>query len=129
MLNKFCAIGNLGQDVELRSTSNGKKVGSFSLAVQGAKNDKGYATEWINCVVWETLAENCAKYLHKGSKCYLEGRLQTRSWDDKQGQKRYTTECVAYDVKFLDPKLDAHKPEVQHNEPTQQTDQAADIPF
>ena len=104
MINKFIGLGNLGKDIELRQTQTGKSVASFPLAIQGAKTDNGYLTEWLEVVIWEKLADNCAKYLHKGSKCYVEGRLQTRKWQDKNGQDRYTTECVAHDVKFLDPK-------------------------
>jgi len=109
VINKFIGLGNLGKDIELRSTQTGKSVASFPLAIQGAKTDNGYLTEWLEIVVWEKLAENCSKYLHKGSKCYVEGRLQTRKWQDKNGQDKYTTECVAHEVKFLDP-----KPQAEH---------------
>jgi len=104
MVNKFIGLGNLGKDIELRSTQSGKSVASFPLAIQGAKTENGYSTEWLEVVIWEKLADNCAKYLHKGSKVFVEGRIQTRKWQDKQGQDRYTTECVAHEVKFLDPK-------------------------
>ena len=111
MINKFIGLGNLGKDIELRSTQSGKSVGSFPLAIQGAKTGDGYLTEWIDCVVWDKLAENCNKYLHKGSKVYVEGRIQTRKWQDKNGQDRYTTECIAHEVKFLDPKpAQEHQP-------------------
>ena len=103
MINKFIGVGNLGKDIELRSTQTGKAVGSFPLAIQGAKTDNGYLTEWLEIIIWDKLAENCSKYLHKGSKVYVEGRIQTRKWQDKNGQDRYTTECIAQEVKFLDP--------------------------
>ena len=103
MINKFIGLGHLGKDIELRSTQSGKSVASFSLAIQGAKTDNGYLTEWLDITVWDKLADNCSKYLSKGSKVYVEGRIQTRKWQDKNGQDRYTTECVAHEVKFLDP--------------------------
>jgi len=109
MVNKFIGVGNLGKDIELRQTQTGKSVASFPLAIQGAKTDNGYTTEWLDITVWDKLADNCAKYIHKGSKVYVEGRIQTRKWQDKQGQDRYTTECVAHEVKFLDPKPQTEK--------------------
>ena len=109
MVNKFIGVGNLGKDIELRQTQTGKSVASFPLAIQGAKTDNGYITEWLDITVWDKLADNCAKYIHKGSKVYVEGRIQTRKWQDKQGQDRYTTECVAHEVKFLDPKPQTEK--------------------
>lgn len=103
MINKCMFIGNLGKDPELRSTQSGKQVANFSIAVQGNKTDNGYLTEWINVVCWEKTAENVSKYLSKGSKVFVEGRFSTRSWEDKDGNKKYTTEIVANEVKFLDP--------------------------
>jgi len=102
-------IGNLGKDPELRYTSSGVPVGTFSVATNEQwKDSEGNAqerTEWHNIVTWQKLAEICAEYLKKGSKVYIEGRLQTRSWEDKNtGQKRYTTEIVANDMIMLDPK-------------------------
>lgn len=95
-------VGNLGKDPEIRSTPSGKKIASFSLAV-----DQGYGdnkkTEWINCIVWEKLAELAEKYLKKGKTVALSGTLQTSSWEDKtSGQKRYKTEVVARDITFMD---------------------------
>jgi single-strand DNA-binding protein len=104
VINKFIGIGNLGKDIEVRKTQTDKSVASFPLAIQGAKTENGYLTEWLDIVVWEKLAENCGKYLHKGSKVYVEGRIQTRKWQDNNGQDRYKTECVAHEVKFLDSK-------------------------
>ena len=103
MINKCIFIGNLGKDPELKTTTTGKSVANFSLAVQGFKTENGYLTDWVPVVCWEKTAENVSKYLSKGSKVFVEGRFSTRSWDDKDGNKRYTTEIVANEVKFLDP--------------------------
>jgi single-strand DNA-binding protein len=105
-LNKVMLIGNLGQDPDLRETPTGVKVVSFSVATteygkdaSGARTEK---TDWHNIVAWDKTAENCGKYLKKGSKVFVEGRLSTSSWEDKTtGQKRYKTEIVATNVQFL----------------------------
>jgi single-strand DNA-binding protein len=124
-VNRCIFIGNLGKDIELRSTQTGKSVASFPLAIQGAKTDNGYLTEWLDITVWDKLADNCSKYLSKGSKIYVEGRIQTRKWQDKNGQDRYTTECVAQEVKFLDSKSQEKSPNIRENE----TPTVEDIPF
>lgn len=99
-INKVILVGNLGRDPEIRNTQNGAKVVSFSVATSDSWNDKATGerrnrTEWHNIVIFNSgLAETAERYLHKGSKVYLEGQLQTRSWDDQNGQKRYTTEVV-----------------------------------
>ncbi len=104
-VNKVILIGNLGQDPELRYTGSGKPVASFTIATseRGRKDDGGdNRTEWHSIVVWDRLAEQCSQYLHKGRQVFLEGRLQTRSWEDRNsGQKRYKTEIVAHSVQFL----------------------------
>lgn len=105
-LNRVMIIGNLGQDPELRYTPNQTPVATFSVATteyrSGADGQRQEVTEWHRVVVWSKVAENCAKYLAKGRTVFVEGRLQTRSWDDKQsGQKRYATEIVAQNVQFL----------------------------
>ncbi|HYX37721.1 MAG TPA: single-stranded DNA-binding protein [Oligoflexus sp.] len=104
-INLAILIGNLGKDPQLRHTQAGTAVCTFSIATtenwtdqSGQKQSK---TEWHNIVVWNKQAENCAKYLRKGRAAYIEGRVQTRSWDDTTGQKRYTTEIIAETVKFL----------------------------
>src|SRR5205814_88256 len=98
-INKVILIGNLGKDPELRHTPQGQAVANFSLATSENWTDKNgqkqERTEWHKVVVWGKPAELAAKYLSKGRKAYIEGRLQTRAWDDKEGQKRYTTEVVA----------------------------------
>lgn len=107
-LNKFMGIGRLGKDVELRHATNGKAVANFSIATEESwidqtTNERKKMTEWIKCVAFGNLASNCEKLLSKGKLCYIEGRLQTRSWDDRDGNKRYTTEVVLNTMKVLSP--------------------------
>jgi len=98
-------IGHLGADPELRYTANGSAVCTFRVATSRTWNtndgERREETEWFSVVTWNRLAENCAQYLTKGRQVYVEGRMQTRSWDDQQGQKRYRTELIAEEVKFL----------------------------
>jgi single-strand DNA-binding protein len=99
-LNKVTLIGNLGNDPEVRSTTGGNRVATFSLATSRTWNDASGAkqekTEWHRCVVWNTkgsqLADIVEKYVHKGDKLYVEGRIEYRQWQDKDGQTRYSTE-------------------------------------
>jgi len=106
MLNKCMIIGNLGADPEMRYTANGSAVTTFRVAASrsfkdasGARKDE---TEWFSVVTWNKLAELCAQYLVKGRTVYVEGRIQTRSWDDQAtGTKRYRTELIAEQVTFL----------------------------
>lgn len=104
-VNKVIIIGNLGQDPELRYTPTGTAVCTLNVATTEVRTDNGNRqekTEWHRIVVWSKQAENCAKYLAKGRTVFVEGRLQTRSWDDQQsGQKRYATEIVAQNVQFI----------------------------
>jgi single-strand DNA-binding protein len=105
-VNKVILIGNLGADPELRYTPNGNRpVCSLRIATSEVFKDKSgqrqEQTEWHRVTVWGEQAENCNKYLSKGRSVYVEGRLQTRTWDDKDGQKKYSTEVVAERVKFL----------------------------
>lgn len=105
-LNKAMLIGNLGTDPELRHTSSGLAVTTFSLAtneVRGGRDGQPgqERTEWHRIVAWGRLAEICNEYLRKGRQIYVEGRIQTREWTDKQGAKRYTTEIVANDLVML----------------------------
>ena len=107
-LNRVMIIGNLGQDPELRYTSNQTPVATFSVATTeyrtGQDGQRQETTDWHRVVVWSKQAENCAKYLAKGRTVFVEGRLQTRSWDDKQtGQKKFQTEIVAQNIQFLSP--------------------------
>lgn len=104
-LNRVMIIGNLGQDPELRYTQNQTAVCTLNIATTdsrvGADGQKKDFTEWHRVVVWSRQAENCAKYLAKGRPVFVEGRLQTRSWEDQNGNKRYTTEIVAQNIQFL----------------------------
>lgn len=107
-LNKVMLIGNLGVDPEVRHTSSGLPVATFRMATSWSRSGEGGQreenTEWHNIVAWRKLAEICQQYLKKGSKVYIEGRIQTRSWDDAStGQKRYMTEVVANEMIMLDP--------------------------
>lgn len=107
-LNKVMIIGNLGRDPEMRYTPSGKPVTSFSVAVsrtfKKAEGERAEVTDWFNVVVWDRLAEICSQYLSKGSMVYVEGRLETRSWEGDNGQKHFRTEIVASDVNILDRK-------------------------
>ena len=108
MLNKAILIGNLGGDPEVRYTQSGTAVANFTMATSERWKDKEgqqqEQTEWHRIVAFARLGEICGEYLSKGSKVYIEGRIQTRSWDDKDGNKRYTTEIVAREMKMLDSK-------------------------
>jgi len=105
-LNKAMIIGNLGRDPEMRYTPGGQAVTQFTVAVNRsykAQNGEWQEeTEWFRVVVWGQQAERAAEHLRKGNKVYIEGRLQTRQWEDKDGQKRYTTELVANQVTNLE---------------------------
>jgi single-strand DNA-binding protein len=105
-VNKVILVGNLGKDPEVKYTPQGTAVAKITLATNERFKDKDGnwqdRTEWHNVVLWQRLAEIAGEYLKKGGKVYIEGRLQTRSWDDKQtGQKKYMTEVVANDLVLL----------------------------
>jgi single-strand DNA-binding protein len=105
-VNKVILLGNLGKDPEIKYTASGLPVAKFSLATNERYKDKGGEwqdrTEWHNIIAWQRLAEIAGEYLKKGSKVYIEGRIQTSSWDDKQsGEKKYRTEIVASDLVLL----------------------------
>ncbi len=104
-VNKVVLIGNLGADPELRYTSSNVPVANFRMATgeswmnkEGVREER---TEWHNVVAWSRLAEICNEYLHKGSQVYIGGRIQTRSWEDQSGQKRFVTEIVANEMVIL----------------------------
>jgi single-strand DNA-binding protein len=105
-LNKVQLIGYLGRDPEMRYTPNGKPVTVFPLAVtrtwQKPEGERAEKTEWFNVVAWERLAEICSQSLTQNSPVYVEGRLETRSWESEDGQKHYRTEIVANEVIILD---------------------------
>jgi single-strand DNA-binding protein len=104
-VNKVILIGNLGRDPELRYTQSGQAVANFTLATSerfaNKSGEQQERTEWHRIVAWGKTGELCAQYLSKGRSVYIEGRLQTREWEDKEGQKRSTTEIVAQNVTFL----------------------------
>lgn len=117
-INKVILIGNLGRDPEVRYTPDGTAVANFTIATSEAWKDKDTGekrerTEWHRIVAWRRLGEICGEYLSKGSKVYIEGKLQTREWQDKDGAKRYTTEIVATEVQFLDSRQNADTPRTQ----------------
>ena len=113
-LNKVQITGRLGADPEMRFTSQGHAVTTFRVASNRSwRTSEGEAhedTEWFRIVAWNKLAEICNKWLAKGSRVYVEGRLQTRQWQDQDGQTRYTTEVIANDMIILDTRRDAASP-------------------
>lgn len=104
-INKAFIMGNLGSDPELATTGSGQSVANFNVATNEQWTDKQgnrqERTEWHRIVVWGRQAEHCKEYLSKGRTVFIEGRIQTRSWEDREGQKRYTTEIVAMNVQFV----------------------------
>ena len=104
-LNKVMIIGNLGREPELRYTPSGRPVATFSVAVsrswKSSNGEHRSETEWFKIVAWGKLAEICKEYLHKGQQVYIEGRLQTRQWEDKEGQQRTTVELIANEMTML----------------------------
>jgi single-strand DNA-binding protein len=125
-LNKAILIGRLGRDPEIRYTQDGAPVANFSLATSEFWNDRSGTrqerTEWHNIVAWNKLADLCKRYLGKGRQVYVEGRIQTREWDDRDGNKRRTTEIVANQIVFLgsrgeSPEEPASEPEMRRRDP------------
>jgi len=109
-LNKVQIIGHLGKEPEMRYTPSGKPVTTFSVAVSrswnSADGERHSETEWFNVVAWGNLAEICKQYLTKGQQVYIEGRLQTRRWDDKEGNKHTSIEVVANEMMMLGDRKD-----------------------
>lgn len=107
-MNKIMLIGNLGKDPEMNYTPSGVAVTKFSLAVnrftKSSAGEREKETEWFNIVAWRQLAETCNTYLHKGSKVYIEGRLQQRKYTDKNGVERTAIDVIANDMEMLTPK-------------------------
>jgi single-strand DNA-binding protein len=131
-VNKVIVLGNLGKDPDLRHLPNGDAVCNFSLATteswkdkEGNKQDK---TEWHNIVIFRKLAEIAGEYLKKGRPVYIEGRLQTRKWQDKDGKDRYTTEIVADQMQMLGSRDEA-KEVAKTSAPVNFDDMESDIPF
>ena len=109
-LNKVMIIGHLGRDPEMRYTPSGRSVTTFSVAVsrswKSANGEHRSETEWFKIVAWGKLAEICKEYLNKGQQVYIEGRLQTRRWEDKEGQQRTSVEVVANEMTMLSERRD-----------------------
>ena len=131
-VNKAIIIGNLGRDPDIRYTANGTAVANLSIATSDQWKDRQTGeqqerTEWHKVTAWARLAEICGEYLGKGSKVYVEGRLQTRKWQDQNGQDRYTTEVVANEMQMLDSRGGGE----QQQPPQQPEPQAGteDVPF
>jgi single-strand DNA-binding protein len=105
MVNRVFLVGRLGRDPELRHTTAGSAVANFSLATDerwtDSEGNRQTRTEWHNIVAWQKLAEICGQYLKKGRLVFIEGRIQTREWDDRDGNKRRTTEIVASNMQML----------------------------
>lgn len=118
MVNKWIGIGNLGQDPEVRSTPGGQSVCNFRIACSEKWKDKDGnmqdRTEWVSVVAWGKLGEIVGRFCTKGKQVYVEGRLTTRKWHDKEGNDRYTTEIVASEVKFLGGKGDEGRSETRN---------------
>lgn len=137
MINKAMLIGRLGKDPEVRYTPDGAMVTSFSLATDEQWKDKNgekvQKTEWHRIVTFGKLAEICGNYLVKGKLIYIEGRIQTRSWEDKEGVKRYTTEIVANNMQMLDSKGQNKSGDASPDSPPSPSADAAppvdDVPF
>ena len=138
-VNKAILVGNLGADPEIRYTPSGTAVANFNLATHeqwtNKDGEKGERTEWHRIVAWGRLGEICGEYLKKGSPVYIEGRIQTRSWEDRDGNKRYTTEIVANTVQFLGGRIadDSYRqqgpPVAEDSGPPPQGPDDDDIPF
>ena len=142
-VNKVILVGNLGKDPEVRHLENGASVANFSIATSETYKDKNgnrqEQTEWHNVVLWRGLAEIAEKYLKKGSQIYVEGKLRTRSWQDKDGNTRYTTEVVGDQMTMLGGKSsggNSASDSTSSNEPKKDkgsadisSDDADDLPF
>jgi single-strand DNA-binding protein len=116
-LNKVMVIGHLGRDPEMRYTPSGRPVTTFSVATnrswQSADGERHEETEWFNVVAWGSLAEFCNQNLVRGQQVYIEGRLQTRKWDDSEGKKHFATEVVAREVIMLGERKDFESPPLE----------------
>ncbi len=137
-VNKVILIGRLGSDPEVRYTPSGVAVANFSIATSEEWKDKNTGekkeqTEWHKIVAWRRLGEICGEYLHKGRQVYIEGRLQTKSWEDKEGNKRWTTEVLALNMQMLGSPGDSMGGDSQEKrkypEEPQNLPEEDDIPF
>ncbi len=127
-LNKVMIIGNLGRDPDLRYTASGKPYVTFPVATSRSwvtsKGERREATEWFNVIAWGNLAEICNRFLHKGSLAYIEGYLQTRDWEDNDGNRHFRTEVVANEMLFLDSSPNKNDRDISTSE-----DEHFDLPF
>jgi|SRR5450756_205583 single-strand DNA-binding protein len=133
-VNKVILIGHLGADPEMSTTQQGTSLAKFRLATTETWKDRTSGerqerTEWHSVVAWDKLAQICGEYLHKGKMVYVEGSLQTRSWDDQNGQKRYKTEIKAHNVLMLSPRTDAGSREAPSQVTPAGTPDDDDVPF
>ncbi len=146
-VNKVILIGNLGQDPELKYTTSGQPVVKINLATNERWKDKNgdfqERTEWHHLVIWAKLAETASKYLNKGSSVYIEGRLQTSSWEDKEGKKQFRTEVIVQEMVMLGgrgagqgaaraasaPASESGMPEPEFSAPSASGVEEEDLPF
>jgi len=134
-VNKVILIGHLGADPEVSTTQGGTSLAKFRIATTETWKDRTTGerqerTEWHSIVAWDKLAQICGEYLHKGKMVYVEGSLQTRSWDDQNGQKRYKTEIKANNVLMLSPRAEgAGRDFAQPVAPAGTPDEEDDVPF
>lgn len=133
-INKVIIIGNLGKDPEMRYTQDGKAIANLTVATSDVWKDKQTGekkekTEWHRVTFFDKLAEIAGKYLKKGSKIYLEGKLQTRKWQDKDGQDRYTTEILGNEMKMLSPKGEGETQRQPAPPPAASNDFDDEVPF
>ena len=137
-INKVILVGNLGKDPEVRSLENGAKVANFTLAISETyKNRDGQkvtTTEWHNIVLWRGLADIAERFLRKGNQVYIEGKIKTRTWDDKDGNKRYTTEILGDNLTMLGGKRDTEEnsapaPAQDFTPESNVSDEKDDLPF
>lgn len=133
MINKAILIGNLGADPEVRYTPTGTPVATFSVATterwKDQNGDQQEATEWHRIVAWRKLGEICGEYLHKGSKVYIEGKIQTRKWQDKDCNDRWTTEIIAREMKLLDRREGSDRSYRDEPPPEPGGTMGEDVPF
>ena len=132
-VNKVILIGNLGADPEVSTTQQGTALAKFRIATTETWKDRNTGerqerTEWHSIVAWDKLAQICGEYLHKGKMVYVEGSLQTRSWDDQNGQKRYKTEIKANNILMLSPRVEGAR-ELAPAAPAGTPDEDDDVPF
>ena len=131
-VNKVILIGRLGKDPEVRYTPSGTAVANLVLATSFKPKDGEEKTEWHRCVAFGRTAEVCGEYLGKGSQVYIEGRLQTREWEDKEGNKRYTTEVLVERMQMLGSRSDREQaPMINGGEESfnKLPDDSSDVPF